>query len=313
VDDPLQVIFNDRSVIQLMVAYGTSLRAVVRQANGAHPAQKPLLREEVLQSLPASILTPYEEALRRLMEEGDLTGCVKIPESESHWLFRVPVPLERSTAYTLDVEPTDQPPFSSDVKDSPRAPLFRVPFTTSRFRSAAELGEVMRAARVQHRVLKKAIGSLPNAASENELEDALVDAGLEALPATGEPAVTLLWQPAGAGFVLAGVLVDAPEPLWRFRPEAVLVTESGEGGPVKHFAELPRLWLEMVATTPSLRQVIRSSGGARGLVLLNPGADSLTLSLKQHEHPLIDATKSTQTPLFSAPLPTIPPWSTENV
>jgi hypothetical protein len=321
VDDPLRIIFNDRSAVQLFTAYGKPLRVVVRQANGNHPQNKPPIvdDEASLKPLKARILTPFEEGLRVLLRDSEELGCVQIPESESHRLTKVDVALEPGTAYTLDVEPADLPPYPTDPKAPPRAPLYRTAFTTSRYRSAAELAATMRTAKVQHRVLSRAIGALSSTPTDNELENALVAAGLEALPATGQPSVTLLWQPAGsagpagADFVLAAALLDAPEALWRSRPEPVLLTETGEGGPMKHYVDLPRPWLEVVeAGTGAVTQFIRSSGGTRGLFLLRPGAAALSLALRQYEHSLIDPTAFADAPLFSAPLPPVAPWRTDD-
>jgi hypothetical protein len=82
---------------------------------------------------------------------------------------------------------------------------------------------------------------------------------------------------------------------------------------MKHYVELPRLWLEVVeAGTGAVTQFIRSSGGTRGLFLLRPGAAALSLALRQNEHSLIDPTSFTDTPLFSATLPTVAPWRSDD-
>jgi hypothetical protein len=171
----------------------------------------------------------------------------------------------------------------------------------------------MRAAKVKHRVLEGPIGSLSSTPTDNELDAALTAAGLEAQPAVGQPAVTLLWQPLGNDFALAAALVDAPEAMWRFRVEPVLVTEDSEGGPMKHYVNLPRPWLEVVESgSAAVAQFIRSTGGTRGLFLLNPGAKTLSLSLRQHELGLVDPAAFSDSVLFSATLPTVAPWRSDD-
>jgi hypothetical protein len=249
-----------------------------------------------------------------LLINGDVTGCIQLPEAVQHGIFHVPVTLERRTAYTLDIEPTDLPAYPTDPQAPARAPLFRTAFTTSRFSGAAEFASVMRTAKVTHRALKGAIGTLSSTPSDNELETALVQAGLEALPSAAQPSVTLLWQPQNNDFILAAALVDAPEALWRFRPEPVLVTEDSDGGFMKHFVNLDRPYLEVIQSggSTAVAQFIRSSGGTRGLFRLNPGATSLKLAIRQHELALIDETKSTDYEFFSATLPTVAPWRSDN-
>jgi len=314
--DPLRVVFNDKSAVQLYAQYGKSLRAVVRNANGNHPPNKPNLTLDAVAPVGKKgklIQTPFEHGLRDLLVTSEITGCVQLPDSVQHGVFNIPVTLERGTAYTLDIEPTDLPPYPNNPSLPARAPLFRTAFTTSRYSSAAEFASVLRTAKVKHRALKGPIGTLGPTPSDNQLEAALSQAGLEALPSSGQPSITLLWQPQGSDFKLVAALVDAPESMWRFRPEPVLFTEDSDNGTMKHYINLDRPYLEVIENGSSaVAQFIRSAGGTRGLFLLNSTATSLKLALRQRELALIDETKFTDTEFFSAALPALAPWRSDN-
>jgi len=307
-DDPVRVVFNDASVVQLFAAYGKNLRAVVRKSNGKHPADEPPLSPGALRAVPGMILTPYEDTLRQAIGTLRL-HCIHVPPSESHQVFTVPVPLDRATAYTLEIQTQDPPPPGI----GPRVPLFHIAFTTSRFRTSAELAQVMRAGRTTHRALSSPIPALPDAPSDKQLEDALISAGLDALPPAGQPGFAYLWQASGVSFVLAAILIDSPEPLWRYRPEPTLLTESSDAGDIKHWALAPTAWLEIVESgTSAAARFVSSPGGARTLMFVSPGATSANLVLRQHELGVLQATPAFwDSPILSGALPPSPPWVEE--
>jgi hypothetical protein len=307
-DDPVRVIFNDASVVQLFNAYGKNLRAVVRKSNGNHPTGEPPLNAGALQAVRGMILTPYEDTLRHVIDTRQL-GCIHVPPSESHQLFTVPVPLDRATAYTLEIETQDPPPPGI----GPRVPLFRIAFTTSRFRTSAELAEVMRAGRTTHRALGAPIPSLPDAPTDKQLEDALAAAGLDALPPAGQPGFAYLWKASGPSFTLAAILIDSPEPLWRYRPEPTLLTEASDTGDIQHWALAPTAWLEVAETgTTAAARFIRAPGGARTLMMVAPGATAANLFLRQHELGVLQAAPAfADSPILSGALPASPPWAEE--
>jgi hypothetical protein len=308
VDDALQIVFNDSAAIQLFEAYGKTLRAVVRQANGNHPTSQPPLNVGQLVAVEAVILTPYEDTLREVVVDLGLDACIHVPPSESHQVFTVPIELERGMAYTLDIETDDPPP------DGPRSPLFRIAFQTGRFASADELAKVMRASPIQHRVLKSALGALPDTPADAEIEATLLAAGLDALAPSSQPGFTVLWEPVSTDFRPAALLVDAPEPLWRSRREPIKVTETAtDGSTLEHWISQPRQYLELSEDgTSAVQQFVRSPGGTRTLAVLNPALGNLNLVLRQHELELLNSsTPIADHPIFSAPLPSAAPWIVE--
>ena len=309
VDDPVQIVFNDSAAIQLYEAYGKSLRAVVRQANGDHPTQQPPLNLGALVAVEATVLTPYLDTLLDVVEEFGLEECVHVPASESHQVFTVPVPLVRGMGYTLDIETNDPLP------EGPRSPLFRTAFNTSRFLGVDELAGVMRASPIQHRVLKAALAALPDTPTDAEIESALLAAGLDAMPPSSQPGFVLLWQASGGDFHPAALLIDAPEPLWRSRREPIKVTETAsDGSTIEHWVSQPRLYLELVEDgTSAVQQFVRSPGGTRTLLILNPALGDLNLVLRQHELELLNSpTPIADAVIFSAPLPSVAPWVLES-
>lgn len=304
----MQVVFNDSSAVQLFEAYGKQLRAVVLKSNGNHPPGQPPLNLGALTAVQGSILTPYEDTLRDVIDTEAL-GCVHIPPSESHQVFTVPVPLDRATAYTLEIQTQDPPPPGI----GPRVPLFRIAFATSRFRTSAELAGQIQAAQPAHRVLSGPLAPLAGITTDKQLEDALTAAGLDALPPSGQPGFTFLWQPAGVAFTLVAILIDSPESLWRLRPEPALITESGDGGDIKHWALTPTAWLEIIEDgTTAAAQFVRSPGGTRTLMMIRPGASAVNLVLRQHALALLQATPAfTDNPIYNGALPPTPPWVEE--
>jgi hypothetical protein len=307
-DDPVRVVFNDASVVQLFNTYGKNLRALVRKSNGKHPTDEPPLNHGALQAVPGMILTPYEDTLRQIIDTKQL-GCIHVPPSESHQVFMVPVPLDRATAYTLEIQTQDPPPPGI----GPRVPLFRIAFTTSRFRTSAELAQVMRAGRTTHRVLRGPIPALPDAPTDKQLEDALVAAGLDAFPPAGQPGFAYLWQASAPSFTLVAILIDSPEPLWRYRPEPTLLTETSDAGDIQHWALAPTTWLEIAESgTTAAARFVRSPGGARTLMMVTPGATAANLFLRQHELGVLQAIPAfVDSPILSGAMPASPPWVEE--
>jgi len=307
VDDPVQIYFNDASAIQLFEAYGKPLKAVIRKANGDHPEEQPAIVQDALERIDAGILTPFEETLRSVI---DGMSCITTVESEKHYMFEVTIPLERGTAYTLDIETNDPPPTGVPLR-----PLFRISFTTSRFLSAAELAEVIRTSRSTHRFLRNPLGVLAATPPDADIQNALLEAGLEAVTPAKQPSLTFLWEPEGDNFRLVALIIDSPEPLWRTRSEPEKVPVQSESGDMFHWVLSENPFLQIVElSTAAVQRFVRSPGGTRTLVMLNPGATHLNLALRQQELDLSpDPSPITDYLIYSALLPAEPPWRLNDV
>ena len=268
-DDPVTVVFNDLQIVQLYSTYGRTLTAVLRGADGiAIPSHEVAGLEEV----PVTFTSPLYEAIEELVSDGE-HGCV--PQHyhvEGHGSFTLPVPLRPSMAYTLDIEaqPVPTPP-----ADKPIVPLFRRHFRTGRFTSLAALVAELKARPLLHRVLTGPISGLTlgAAATDLEIETALSTAGLAPLDAPDRGSRIVLWRPHSSGrYVPHAVLLDADEPLWRFRDAPRQEVVPGQPDPA-YMRIIPgrEPSLRLTATGP-VSGFVRSTSGTRTLVMLNDAA-----------------------------------------
>jgi hypothetical protein len=302
-EDPVQFIFNDASVVQLFKAFGRTLTAVLRKANGNHPPERPAIDLPVLQGIKGVIATPFASAMAELIP--DLPCIPGIVETEQHQVFTVDIPLERGTSYILDIEST--PP-----SDDPITPLFRTAFTTSRYTGAGELASIVAASFVKECALKGPL-TLPvktldlvvpddaapthtrqvqvQTVTDAEMEAALLSAaGSDVAPAR-RPGLTFCWS-GDVPSRPAALLVDAPEQLLRTRPVPVEAsTPSPDGDVIQHFRTGQQLYLEVVEDgTAVVDRVVYASGGCRLLIFMKDGATGpMRLVVRQHRHTLLTA------------------------
>lgn len=321
--DKVQFIFNDASAIQLFKAFGKTLRAVLRKANGNHPPDQPAIDTPVLQPIKAVLRSPYAQSMLDLVAE--LVCIPQIIETEQHQVFTVDIPLERGTAYMLDIE-------STPAGEDPLTPLFRTAFTTSRFESAAELAGLVANGFIGERPLRGGL-VLPvkpqtlvvpddatpthtapvevQTVTDAEMEAALQDAIGSDVPPSHQPGLTLLWS-AGTPAQPVAVLIDAPESLMRTRPVPVEVqTPTPDDDAIQHFQTGRQLWLEVVESGSALAdRIVYATGGCRAVIFLKSAASgTLSLALRQYRHTLLTGEARVQdSPLVEMPLPTQAPW-----
>jgi large repetitive protein len=285
VEDAVQIYFNDGSFEQLFRAYGHTLKAKLRKANGNHPAEdapKMALNPANLQGIKAAIKTPFLTALSTVAQK---LPCVnKSGTSEEHRVFTVPIPLQRNTGYTLEVELTPQPVrLATDT--NPLMPLFKIAFTTSRFLNPKELTDTLLTSKITTRVLKAPLADLPPITNDNALQDALLNSGIEALPPAENASISILWAQQGAGFVANALIIDAPEPLWRSRPFPHLETVSHQGGSMQHWVVENKPEFEIVEKgSNSVLKFVHTEGGTRTLVYLKNGVAGQDLTLVWRRH-----------------------------
>ena len=322
-EDPVQFIFNDAAVVQLFKAFGRTLTAVLRKANGNHPPERPAIDLPALQPIKGVVASPFASAMVELILE---LPCIPgIVEIEKHQVFTVDIPLERGTSYILDIE-------SSPASDDPLTPLFRTAFTTSRYTGAGELAALVAASFVQECALKGAL-TLPvktldlvvpddaapthtrqvqvQTVTDAEIEAALLAAaGSDVAPAR-RPGLTFCWS-GGAPSRPAALLVDAPERLLRTRPVPVEAsTPSPDGDVIQHFRTGDQLYLEVVESgTAAVDRIVYATGGCRLLIFLKDGASGpMRLVLRQHRHALLTAEPLVRDFLLAEmSLPAQAPW-----
>lgn len=321
--DKVQFIFNDAAAIQLFKAFGKSLRAVLRKANGNHPPEQPDIDMPTLQPVKAVLKTPYAQTMHELVAE---MPCISgITETERHQVFTVDIPLERGTAYVLDIE-------STPAAEDPLTLLFRTAFATSRFETIEELAGVVAASFIRERPLRNAL-TLPvktqmlvvpddttpthtattevQAIPDAEMEAALLDAFGCDVPPAHQPGLTVLWS-ATPPAQLVAILVDAPESLLRTRPVPVEVqTPTPDDDVIQHFQTGQQLWLQIVEKGSALvERIVYATGGCRAVIFLkNAPAGTLQLALRQYRHALlIDEALMHEVQLVAVPIPAKAPW-----
>jgi hypothetical protein len=322
-EDPMQFIFNDAAAIQLYKAFGKTLNAVLRKANGNHPPERPTIDPSTLQPILGQIASPFATSMAELAEE---LPCVDgIFETEQHQVFTIDIPLDRGTSYILDIESTPPPA-------DPKTPLFRTAFTTSRYTGAGELANVVQTSFIQERALKGTLtlplksvelivpdDSTPSrtatiqvqVVTDAEMEAALLAATGSDVPPPRHPGLTLLWSAALPSRPVA-LLVDAPESLLRTRPVPVEVsTPTPDGDLIQHFQNGKQLYLEVIEKATAMSErIVYATGGCRLLIFLKEGATgSINLALRQYRHTLLTTDPlSRDFTLVEMPLPAQAPW-----
>ena len=315
-EDPLRVVFATNATRQLYAAYGRELFAVVKAASGHHPAPTPgkfdaarvALAGTVVQpqGIPAEVVTPWESALGTVLP--DLDCLPEIQETDRHEINTLTLQLEPRTAYVLDLE-TDR---SADGS------LYRLHFNTSRYATMQVMAQDLAAAPVRHRRLASAapltaLGTLPPGercltVRDLDLENALRAAQWGDLARPTQPRATVIWDDSVPPQPVA-VLLETPEPLWRWRP---VPQEVPDDAGTRRFELVPQCWLDVEETAGGdvVAQFVVTTGGSRALILLWPPArgNALYLDLRRHHHRLFERDTTVQTvPLLNVPLG-MAPW-----
>ncbi|HJW91692.1 MAG TPA: hypothetical protein VJ436_13710 [Anaerolineales bacterium] len=318
--DPIKVVFGTNAVRQLYAEYGRKLRGVVRAASSRHASGNPgfpqtqaLLQPIVglasLVPVLAFALSPWEESARLALRDLE---CVPSAHQLrlAHERFDLNLLLDPLTDYIFDIEAEPGIPRPSD---QPVQPLFRRAFTTSRYQNLAEMMSVIAAAPLRHRRLPNPHRLLGLAAlsagqtatlRELEIEKALLDSGWGGLQPVQEPSVTVIWSDGNTlnpQSQPVGLLLDLPEPLWRWRliPQKEIGSDPNK---TERYVLRREAWLELVEI-PSVRFVHRfiyTPGGGRTLVIFQPGILGVTVEFairKTLNETLDGATGSVTLPL----------------
>ncbi|GAB4539781.1 MAG: hypothetical protein Kow0063_28910 [Anaerolineae bacterium] len=332
--DPVTVVFGTNAVRQLYGEYGHKLHGVVRAASSRHAAGAPgfpkthtfLVETAELASValaPAITLSPWEESARMALRDLD---CVPAAHERrlAHERMDLSLLLDPLTDYVFDIEakPGINPP-----PGQPSQPLFRRGFSTSRYQNLGEMMSAIAAAPLRHRcpadpqklVDLAALSEEPAAAvRELDLEAALLASGWGGLEPAQEPRVTIIWgdaQDQGSPPKALGLLLDLPEPLWRWRLVPQKVIDASDPNRGERYELRREAWLELVEMAPGglVRHFLYTPGGGRTLVIFQPEvpAAELKLGIRKNFNETLDSTAE-KDPL---PLRTIsigqPPWREE--
>jgi hypothetical protein len=301
--DPLKVVFNDRSTLQLYKAYGKDLVAAIRGADGDAVTNSPDALIS-LDPLPAVVETPYRDMVQALIDSGALPCADGIVPFNEHGSYEAPFELKPLMAYTFDIELV---PGDTVAEGESKVPLFRRSFRTSRYAHLEDLADAVSTLPVYSVALTGPLAGLPApgpsagtsrtdiaTATDVDIQDALTAAGLPPAPGQEQTGISILWVPSGSGFAPHAILIDAAEPLWRLRtePEKKAVND-GTGRVIDPqfviWEESTGMGLELLeqSGTSIIDHFVRSTAGTRTLVMLDPGALSpsgdtpLTIDIRQ--------------------------------
>ena len=220
-DEPLRLVWATHDVLDVYAAHGEQLQLRLQAASAKHPTAGldddgneitvPVALDEISSPIVASVLSPWEGTVVDVVDP----DCVEIDEQRiRHSLTSATIPLEPLTDYLLDIERVPAP------ANPAQARVLRRSFTTSRFRTLAELAEFMRGVRVLHRyapagAMATVAGALTTDAPPGQaLDEAFEAAGLERMGVPDMPRLTVYWEGGGTPQPTA-LLLDCSEPLWR--------------------------------------------------------------------------------------------------
>ncbi len=268
-DDPVVIVFGTDDVLELFGAYDRELRAVARAASFRGSAGTPdaerthIMLRELFERLGGVVLSPWEATVRRLLG-GRPCGDFN-PDAARHGRVSLPFMLDPLTDYVVDLEALDAA--GAVVKPSPRPqdvgerPLYRHSFTTSRYRSRAEMAAAVRLALPSAQLLTNpvAIDGLAEKLSDEAFDLALHAAGLEVAPRPEDPRVSVLFDNGTPASPLA-VLIETPEPLWRSRLEPT-AEHDDSGEHIERWVLEKKPWLLVDELVPESETPIGDGGG----------------------------------------------------
>lgn len=297
--EEVRIAFATDDVDKLWGAYGKELRARLKAASFRqvdepgiqHPL--PLVHtfpaggvQPVLVSVPVSVMSPFEEAL-----VDGLAGfgpCVPQDVDRSrHSAITIPIPLDPYTDYVLDIEavPVGAP------KNAVGERVLRRHFSTGAFGTFDDFAATFQGVLAEHRFAApgamQGIASTPAFAVRDpqgaELDQAMINAGLEPMPVPASPRIVVFWEQANAAAMPqpVAVLVDASEPMRRSRalPEEDI---SSDTPPTKRWRMKEKVWLDLTTAsggTAGVTRTIWAPGQQRALVMLVAAARGQRLQL----------------------------------
>ncbi len=317
--EKVKIVFATHDVDRLWGAYGKELRvrlkaASFRQVNEPgiqHPL--PLVHEfavaggaqPLLVNVAAAVMSPFEAVLvDGLAEYGP---CIAQDVDRSrHSAITIPIPLDPYTDYVLDIEAVAIGAPASAVGER----VLRRHFSTGAFGTFDDFAATFQGVLTEHRSVEagamQAIAATPAFAARDpqgpELDQAMIDAGLEPMPIPKTPRIVVFWEQAGAAPPQpVAVLVDASEPMRRRRP-LPKEDSSSDAPPTKRWRMLDQVWLDLVGAAggdAGVTRTIWAPGGQRALVMLAAGSrgNRLRLALERaaFTEPFLDGPSGTAT------------------
>jgi len=284
-EDPVDVIFNDRSLIQLFAKLGYQLELDLRAADGLPDTTAAPVTTVSIDGVGTSAY----DSLQQLVASGKLP-CVGGTSQYQNQKFTAPVKLRPLMGYTLDINtsPSSTPPPDPAKSVSP---LFRRSFNTGKYPNMKALAADLGSSLVIHRPLKQKL-TFPVAPHtvmpDQDIQNGFMTAGEQALPAAEKNAIVMYWAPIypGGPFVPHAVLFDSIEPLWRTRREPGFTMPIPSDPSFKIVTINPLTALEVKEQGgPVVGGYVVSPGGTRTVALFAagfappPGGTTVTFAL----------------------------------
>ena len=286
-EDPLDIIFNDNSVFSLFEAYGYQLSMDLHAADGlpeGSPGSTMLTGSpSALQAIDGIGTATYDAMLQ--LAKG--LPCVNPISVYQNQVFTAPVYLRPLIGYTFDlITIPSAPAATSGSPPSAVTPLFRRSFSTGRYANmqafASALGGLSPAGSpanvpyITHRALSSPLGfPLTGGAQvflDADIQQTFMTAGEQALPAPNANSIVLYWVANSHGiYVPHCILLDAIEPVWRYRSEPGFTTPIPSDPSFQIVTIGSVASLEVAEAGGSIGSFIVSPGGARTVAMFNAG------------------------------------------
>ncbi|WP_211231849.1 hypothetical protein [Amycolatopsis balhimycina] len=313
--DKVRVVFAVDYLLHMYATYGVAIQAKVRAASfkNADPAG-PGFAKTVLALGPAvakalkeaNVFTPWEDTVRGVLGDApciDSSGAVSRQQ-----ILDMDLLLEPRTDYVFDIEPVNPP---APPADSTVSPLFRRPFTTSRYKSWQEMAAAVSAANLVEAPADdvsqlEALVSTPGPVSAAALDAALRQAGLRPVVAVTDPVVELLWVTVGGTLQPRVLVIRTPEPLVRTRNEPHQYEPPGVPRLQRKVITLQdKAYLEVVAT-PGVAgaaplHIVGRPGMNTVVVIVDSGRGApIDLTLRRHGNQFLGEAAGTQDAMLFA-------------
>ncbi len=281
-EDPLDLIFNDSSVFSLFEAYGYQLTADLHAADGlpeGSPAGSILTGSpSPLQAFDGIGQATYDSMLQLAKELPCINASISVYQNLK---FTAPVYLRPLMGYTFDLLTNPAAPPSGSPGGAVR-PLFRRNFSTGRYASMQALAASFTASGkpITHCALSSALGfPLTGGAqvlTDLQIQQAFVSAGEQALPPPSANSIVVYWLASLGGYAPHAILIDAIEPLWRYRSEPgfTMPISTDPSFKIVTINSVPALEVTEMAGSPaeaSIGSFIVSPGGTRTVAMFKAG------------------------------------------
>lgn len=323
-EDPVDVIFNDNAIIQLFGKYGYQLQMDLRAADGLPEVTgAPVTTVSI-----NGVGTAMYDSMQQLVADGKLP-CVGATSQYENDKFTAPVKLRPLMGYTLDLNTHPSLTPAPDPKTAV-TPLFRRTFATSKYATMKALADDLGATAVRHRPLTKKL-TLPmspdpqtksaNVVADQDIQQAFLDAGEQALPAPDKHEIVIYWGPFGPGntYVPHAILLDCTEPLWRHRPEPTFTMPIPDDKAFKLVEIGPTTSLEVMEQGgPSIAAFTTSPAGTRTVAMFtanfSPPPQGAVVTLALHRPASTVYGNADEADVIVA-LPVAPkaPWESDHV